>query len=332
MYQHPEGKMFRPVALSTILLLLAIVVSGCALRNAMDGDYFIRSGKYAEGVEVFTERLRQNPDDAEANYYMGRYLLALERPIEARQYLERAVRIAPGEAEYHFRLGLAHLALNNPEMEERCYEQAVSLEEGHSQAQLYLGHIYLAKGKKAEALKAYDRVLAVEPDNEPALYNRALILRQRKGLVAQETAAWKTYLTYHPQGKWAIPAVEHLNERGDFEYRCFQIGYRKVAVHRIDFKGSGGELEDASKTSLKEIGSILDANRRASVEITAYYKKSQSLAIARAQAVQEQLLKSFPHMDPTRLTIRGIGKPEQVRSGGRTYYLQESVVFTTTGL
>ncbi len=146
----------------------------------------------------------------------------------------------------------------------------------------------------------------------------------------KETAAWKTYLTYHPQGKWAISAVEHLNERGDFEYRCFQIGYRKVAVHRIDFKGSGGELEDAVKASLREIGSILDANRKASVEITVYFKKSQSVAIVRAQAVREQLLKSFPHMDPTRLTIRGIGKSEQIRSGGRLYYLHESVVSTTT--
>ena len=148
MVQRPEAEIFKPVPLSTILLLLAVVASGCALRNAMDGDYFIRSGKYAEGVETFTERLRQNPDDAEANYYMGRYLLALERPAEARQYLERAVRIAPGEAEYHFRLGLAHLALNNPEMEERCYEQAVSSKKGIARLSCTLGTSTWLKGKR----------------------------------------------------------------------------------------------------------------------------------------------------------------------------------------
>ncbi len=45
MLQRLEGEIFRPVALSNILLLLAVVASGCALRTAMDRDCFIRSGK-----------------------------------------------------------------------------------------------------------------------------------------------------------------------------------------------------------------------------------------------------------------------------------------------
>ena len=81
------------------------------------------------------------------------------------------------------------------------------------------------------ALAEYNRVLALAPDEGTALYNRALayqLLDQKN----KEADAWKEYLRSHRTGIWAYRAAEHLNELGDFTYRSYQIGFRRVILNQ----------------------------------------------------------------------------------------------------
>ena len=78
---------------------------------------------------------------------------------------------------------------------------------------------------------------------------------------ADELLAWKQYLKHYPDGKWALRAVEHLNSLGEFSYRNFIIGYRRVPLQEITFAPESVRLLSASKPSLEVIGSILKVNK-----------------------------------------------------------------------
>ncbi|UCG67394.1 MAG: tetratricopeptide repeat protein [Deltaproteobacteria bacterium] len=311
-----------------VLVAIVIVFSGCGLRTLIEGEYYLNQEKYSEGAKHFHEVLQRNPSDPDTNYYMGRCLLSLSRPHEARPYLERATSLSPNRAQYHFWLGVCYHELKKPKMERASYLRAVELDRHHIQSHLFLGHNYLEDGRWKEALGAYGRVLTLQPDHPQALYNRGLALNRLRRY-PEEIAAWKEYLRSYPEGKWAIQAVDHLNARGNFEYRNFTIGYRRVPLEQIRFKPSTNTLQQGTKPSLEVIGSILRTNKKIYLAIIGYKKGDEKLAKSRAKSIQSYLTSNFPTIAGGRLTSRGAGGPERISIGSRIFMLDESINFVT---
>ena len=311
-----------------VFVAVVIIFSGCGLRTLIQGEYYLNQEKYSEGVENFHEVLQRNPSDPDANYYMGRCLLSLSRPHETRPYLERATSLGPNRANYHFWLGVCYHKLKKPKMERASYLRAVELDRHHIQSHLFLGHNYLEDGRWKEALDAYGRVLTLQPDHPQALYNRGLALNRLRRY-SEEIAAWKEYLRSYPEGKWAIRTVDHLNVRGNFEYRNFAIGYRRVPLEQIRFKPSTSNLQEGAKPSLEVIGSILRINKRIHLAIIGYKKGDEKLAKLRAKSIRTYLISNSPTIAGGRLTSRGVGGPERISIGSKIFMLDESINFVT---
>ncbi len=67
----------------------------------------------------YSQAFRINPENACAQLGLGRTLMTMEKPEEARKYLELAVKSDPLNNEAHYRLGLAYRKLQMPEQEQK---------------------------------------------------------------------------------------------------------------------------------------------------------------------------------------------------------------------
>jgi tetratricopeptide (TPR) repeat protein len=309
-----------------LVLILTLIMSGCA---QVKGRWYLTNERYEEGIRSIGELYRQNPEDPVANYYMGRYHLALEQPEQALPYLAKAAKLKSSKADYHFWLGVAYWGVMDFDKERSSYRRALATDVNHLPARLYLGHNLLDSGQWKEALKQYGIVLGKDQYNPEALYNRGLALDKLKR-IDEEMRAWKLYLKQYPEGKWALKAVDHLNTHGDFSYRNHTIGYRRVTLERITFIPSSAKLLSNGNPSLEFVGSMLSINRNIEMEIVAYKKGNRSLATKRAEAVKKYLLKHYPEVHPSRITTRGVGKKERIVTKQRTYFLDGSISLVTT--
>ncbi|WP_457572005.1 tetratricopeptide repeat protein [Desulfovulcanus sp.] len=308
------------------LLVLCLTLFLCACLP--NGKRFLVEERYEEGIRTFQQVLQKDPQNPKANYYVGRFYLAQEKPEKALPYLRRAVQLAPDKADYHFWLGVAYWAVRDFEKERKSYQQALRLNKNYVPARLYLAHNLLDNGQWAAALKEYDKVLKKDPYHPEALYNRGLALK-KLNKPEEEIKAWKRYLKYYPRGRWALRAVDHLNGLGDFSYRNFTIGYRRVTLKNISFAPGTDKILPEAKPSLKVLGSILSINKKIALKIIGYKKGDPVLAKARAKAVKDYLLENFPDIAPSRLTYDGYGRAERVKIKNKTYFLDKSISFVT---
>jgi len=310
------------------LLLLSLVLwIPCCM--SLKGEQLLKNEQYEDGVVTFESIVTKEPKNPEAQYYLGRFYLALERPEEALPYLKRAVQTDPAKADYHFWLGVAYWAIRDFDLERESYLQALAKDTKHVPARLYLAHNFLDSGEWQEALENYDLLLRREPHNPEALYNRALALMELQR-PKEEASAWKRYLQYYPKGKWALRAVDHLNQLGDFSYRNFTVGYRRVTLERIPFSPGSAKLLAQGKPSLQVLGTILSINDEIFLEVVCYKNGASALAAARAKAVRDHLLQEFPRLKLSRIGARGIGHKERIQIGSKRYLLDDSTSFLTT--
>jgi tetratricopeptide (TPR) repeat protein len=305
---------------------LGFALSGCA---QVKGQWFLAKEQYRSGIHALKEELRKNPNDPAANYYMGRFYLALEKPEQSLPYLRKATRYRPSKADYYFWLGVAYWGVRDFEQESYAYEKALNRNVKHIPARLYLAHNLLDSGEMKKALKQYDKVLKKDPKNPEALYNKGLALKDLNRAV-EEIGAWEMYLQYYPEGKWALRAVDHLNARGEFSYRNFQIGHRRVTLERIGFSSGSSTLLSSAEPSLKVVGSIMSINKRIEIKIVAYKKGNPSLAEARAKAIKEYLVRHYSEIRPSRISTKAAGSEEKVVTKARLYLLDDAISFVTT--
>ena len=309
-----------------LLLTLVLLMSGCM---SLKGERLLKNEQYQEGIATFKSIVREEPKNAEAQYYLGRFYLALERPEQALPHLKQAVRGDPAKADYHFWLGVAYWAIRDFALERKSYLQALAKDPKHLPARLYLAHNFLDSGEWQKALDNYDLLLQRQPYNPEALYNRGLALMELHR-PHEEAMAWKRYLQCYPEGRWALRAVDHLNQLGQFSYRNFTIGYRRVTLEHITFPPGSAKLLPQGKPSLQVLGTILSINDKIYLEVVCYKNGDPALAAARAKAVRDYLLQEFPQIKPSRLGARGIGFKERIKAGSKVYLLDDSTTFITT--
>lgn len=310
-----------------LILLFNALIPSSGLAES-EGITLFKQENYRQAIRIFVEELKKQSDNPVINFYMGRSLLAQNQADKAIGYIEKTVQLTPKNPDYHFWLGVAYWANMEFEKERQSYLKALKLDPGHLQANLYLGHNYMDRNQWNEALNQYDRVLAIDSAVPDALYNRALVLR-KMGKSADEKTAWKIYLDHYRLGKLAIHATELLNDYGDFSYRIYLLGTRRIVVSAINFEPAGSALKAYSLHELKRIGDVLKKNSTLSLHVVTYVKDKQTLAKSRAKAIKKSILETFSGIEPSRLTASWFGVPEKISSGNKTYVLNESVNFIT---
>lgn len=308
-----------------IMGAFAVMVTGC---TGVTGQYYLGMEKYGQGQKKFEQVIAEHPDDAMGYYYLGRMLLAQDKPEAALPHLKKAVQLAPQDDDYHFWLGINYWSVMDYKREREEYLKAIELNSRATYAHLYLGHNYLDKREWKKALEHYTIVLKKNKYDPEALYNSAIA---RHGLkdYKQEHKDLLKYLKYYPDGHIALKAVSGLNLLGDYSWRNFYIGKRKVSFLAVKFTKNTAKIKTDTTASLKLLGAMLKNSPELSVDVVVYVKGNTSLAKARAIAVKKYITTYVPDVEKKQVMTSWFGESELVGAGKKSQLLSESVRFIT---
>ena len=73
-----------------VLFSLVLWFPGCM---SLKGERLLKNEQYQDGVATFKSIVREEPRNPEAQYYLGRFYLALERPEEGLPISSRLSRV-----------------------------------------------------------------------------------------------------------------------------------------------------------------------------------------------------------------------------------------------
>lgn len=318
--------MVRQIRVMLVAAGLLILAAGCVVP-LKSGSYYLEKREYPAGIKAQEALLREDPGNANAIYYIGRYYLAMDKPETARPWFERAAKLSPDNADYRFWIGVTDWALMDYAGERAAYQQALAIDPDHISANLYLGHGYLDDKDWARALAQYDKVLKLDRYNPEALYDRAVALGAL-GRHKEEVAALKKFLEYYPDGSLALKGAVRLNLQGDFTYRNHIIGKRNVTLRAMAFKPWSDELALESKESLHVIEAIMEENPKIVLHVVAYRKGDLEGARAMALGIKDYIV-SGRVVAPQRLLPSWFDSAEVVELGGRSFTVDDSVQFIT---
>lgn len=273
-------------------------------------------------------QLIEKASNAKSAYLLGRGLLAAQKENLAIGLLQKASLLEPDNPEYAYWEGVGHWFNNEPDMERSSYMRGLTAAPQSIPLLTNLGHSYLGEGKYEQALSTYQDVLEISPAEHDALYNQGLIFR-KLGDKNKEIDAWKSYLQVYRTGKSAFRAVVRLNDYGDFSYRTYVIGARKVILSPdIVFDARSPE------TSLQEllpIISILQANNHMQLEIVVFSEKNLEKARMRAMAIKNILHQEAGPDITARVAFSWFDSPEIIHTTqSESHTLKNSLLLFST--
>lgn len=319
-----------------LLMLFLAVLQGCAnrsiessfhgLRYDIVGEHYLMLQEYNKGYDFFSTAVQEHPDNAEACYFTGRFLLATKKAKQALVYFEKAVQLMPEEPEYHFWQGVAYGELKKLSRERKSYQQVLKLDKDHLQALIYLGNNQLRNKHYTRALELYRRALIIWPYSPTALYNRALAAKSLRR-TPEEKTAWLEYLRYYPSGGMARRAVRNLNRLGDFSFRIQRLGARSVALPKIDFQPMAPALNKESHRILDMVGAVAANIKKGTLHVVVYQKNNSVLARDRARSVKKYLSRKFPELRGGKVRLSWFPTSEKIKIKGRTFVIDDSVRF-----
>lgn len=321
----------------TIIVLagFTFLVSGCSTVQTINKNYqgnkYLDNKNYSQGELVFRDSVAQHPGDPLANYYLGRLLLAQEKPQQALPYLQKAVLLDPSDMDYLFWQGRAQGATGDLRMEHDTYLKVLQIDAKHIPALTYLGHNQFRQKEYKDAQATYTKVLSLQPDSPSALFNRALLARILKHL-KDERAGWLAYLRKYPAGNFAVKAVGYLNRSGDFSYQIQNIGDQQIALPSVDFLPLSAQISSTSTRSLSIVGKAATKMKDRKLQVVVFQQNNKALAKARAISIRQYMLKKYPTLTPERIGVSWFGEPEKTKIQGKTIRNPESVRFFFTDL
>lgn len=315
------------------LLCLVFLLNGCSagrtMQNSYQGNRYLENKDYRQGEVTFREAVTKNPSDPLANYYLGRFLLAQNKPKQALPYLKTAASLDRKNADYLFWQGAAHGKLGESKKESESYQKALGINAKHVQALTYLGHNQFKAKEYETALVTYNKVLEIWPNSPSALYNRALIARNFKR-THEEKAGWLAYLYRYPAGDFAVKATGYLNQLGDFSYQNHDLGGQTTTLSKIWFEPLSDKLAPISTRALNIVGATATKTNNGKLQVVVFQQNDKDLAKARAISIRQYLLGKFPGLTPERIGISWFGESEVFEIQGKKLQNPDSVRFFFT--
>jgi arylsulfatase A-like enzyme/Flp pilus assembly protein TadD len=243
------------------------------------GTFKILNGELAQGAELLSRALQQDPGNLLALKVLSKTLPKLGRGEEAIALSHRLLETGFFQAEAWRDLGLRYLEAQQPPKAARAFGNSLEHDPDNVAALNNLAVLALRNGERPRALDLLHRALAAKPDNREAQRNLAELESEasRAALGRGDRAAAIAHLS---------SALEHLPERGDLRETLSrtlaEAGQHKAALREI------GELlrrepERASallvRGKLLALASELDhaaADIRRSVELDPQSAEAQS--------------------------------------------------------
>jgi Flp pilus assembly protein TadD len=163
----------RIVGSVALIWLFGTLVASQDLATAIAA---LEAGRLEEAAGVLTEVVRQTPDDADANYYLGLARFRQARPQEAIPPLERATLLAPSKPDAWKLLGLVFLGGGELQRASVALEKACGLDARDEDSCYLFARSLFLLGRYEEAVKPFEQALQSAPPANRATVHRALAL------------------------------------------------------------------------------------------------------------------------------------------------------------
>ena len=186
---------------------LAIYTAAAALQRPVPDDFkivgldYVLLNDYPDAIFWLERSVKENPQDAEAVYYLGRAYYAQNWFEKAIAAFQRALEINPLFGKAQNNLGLALYAQNKLDLAEQAYRRAIQLgeESGNRSEQPYinLGELLIDHNRAEEALVLLDAAREIAPtaDRVEQLRGRALLSENR---LEEAQAAFRAAIALKP--------------------------------------------------------------------------------------------------------------------------------------
>ena len=141
---------------------------------------YLAEGKAAEAKATFEELLKQYPQDADLQLFLGISLLRLREPHAAEAAVKKALNIDPNHVEAWTLLGWIDSEIRgdfNAAIKE--YSKVVELRPDLPEAYNNLGVAQKRKGDLAQAADSFGKALELKPDYGAAISNRGWVLAEQ---------------------------------------------------------------------------------------------------------------------------------------------------------
>jgi len=129
------------------------------------------NARYEELINYLKIRIKRNPNNAMAHFYLGLAFGRLSRSNEAIEAYKGAIRIEPNDSDFYYNLGVSYIRLGNHKEAIKAFKQTVRINPDDAKALLNLGYSYGELSCDKEAIKAYEQAIRMKPDFAEAHYN-----------------------------------------------------------------------------------------------------------------------------------------------------------------
>jgi Flp pilus assembly protein TadD len=180
-----------------------------------------------DDIPALTARVRQSPEDPNANYSLGLAYFRQQRLREARPFLDRAAALSPAEPDVWKALGLVLLGLDDFAAAVEPLRHACELASGDPDACYLEGRALFLQARYDEAVKPLETALRKAPAADQAKINRAAALNfDRLGSAADAESHFRAAIRAHP---YRERARERSREDPRLDYGAFLARHGRAA-------------------------------------------------------------------------------------------------------
>ncbi len=263
--------------------------AGPDIINLLATEYK-KNSQLQKVVEIYTEALKTNSNNASLHTSLGTILLESGRVDEAIEEFNKALKIQPDAITYG-NLGNALLSKNKFEDAMECFKKGIELEPFDCLSYYNMGNIYMSKGQLQEAVVAYSKAVKIRKDYTKAYSNMAVAFAQM-GKVDEAIMNFKKALQIDPNDINSMyNLAQTLAGKGEFDEA---VKYFRMV---ITFEPNNAQVHDM-------IGDILI---RQGKKVQAQEEFQQALKLEPNNPDIRKKLNSFlnPPQTNTRLRLNG---------------------------
>jgi len=134
--------------------------------------------EWNEAKTIYSQVLKEDPENVDANHYMGVLAHQRGRNDIAIGLIQKAIQINPNQPESHCNLGIIYKQLGRINDAIACYRYAIALTPHHAEAHYNLGITLRTQGKLQEAEACYRKALKYQPGNDEIHNNLGMVLQE----------------------------------------------------------------------------------------------------------------------------------------------------------
>jgi tetratricopeptide (TPR) repeat protein len=167
------------------------------------------SGKYAQAVEKYTEALKVDPNDLQADYEMGFTLYSEGKGLDAIPFLEKITQSKDSKYETYDLMGSIYDDNNQPGKAIDCYIKGIADNPKYERLHFNLGISYLRQKKYDEAEACETDAMKLDPKHASAQRIYAMA-EYDQGNRTRSLLAWCSFLLLEPQSQRSAGAFAYI--------------------------------------------------------------------------------------------------------------------------